>query len=849
MKEKIQSVIIHVVVGILLFFAAFLFFNYHSTSEKGSSLAELAGSTYPLMEIVTKEGDYNLMKAYRGEVDLSLVRNQISVLEDSNILDLRLYCYDYDITAIQYTLFKDDPGEPLEEGTLNQLKSASGGKIKSGSIHFTSDLKEGENYFLRMAVRLDNSTRAWFYTKLQSGFPHYREYLTFARDFHNTLMDKEGAHEKIGIYLETDGSDTSNSLQHVDIHSNYNSVIYGNMTVKEEQKPRIKIREINSTYAVLELSSVLSAEIRSGVVQFYDVKEIFKIRYNPERMFLLDYQRYMNARYNPGFIDSSKNYIGLGIQDADQVDFLSSDDGYKVAFAVGGQLWYYEYKTSNVTRVYSFTSENVADIRNDQDEHGIRILDMDKDGNITYLVYGYMSRGSHEGANGIQILRFDEDGNYNEELAFLSTSVPYSRLEEDLSRLAYLNDDQLFYCLIDGDFHEIDFANRKDTILRSGLVNESLTASGSGNVIAIEKETDVTLNREIVLTSLDSGISRTFSCGEDERIRSVGFLNNDFIYAVGKAEDISSDESGAVTFPAQTLYITNLNGDEIRQYSKKGRYVTDTKVSGSVLEMSFVRKKGNSFEKTDDKDYIRYKEEKSNTVSIASRQSETFGEQLYFSFPDYVYIQIAPDLLLTKFKTNENNLTMELKRKEEEDEQYYVYADGENKLTSSNLPDAVKKASELRGNVIDSNERMIWQCAFDEYDIVPGMDQVIKVSSDRLSLAGCLSMVASLNGKKISPDEIDRKPGLPAALLEMCTGVKTLTLTGCALDDVLYYVNQGSPVLARYSDTRYVLVMSYNSTKIRYLDPVTGKSTVEDRAQITESFKKQGNIFYSYLTD
>ena len=322
-----------------------------------------------------------------------------------------------------------------------------------------------------------------------------------------------------------------------------------------------------------------------------------------------------------------------------------------------------------------------------------------------------------------------------------------------------------------------------------------------------------------------------------------------FIYAVGKAEDISSDESGAVTFPAQTLYITNLNGDEIRQYSKKGRYVTDTKVSGSVLEMSFVRKKGNSFEKTDDKDYIRYKEEKSNTVSIASRQSETFGEQLYFSFPDYVYIQIAPDLLLTKFKTNENNLTMELKRKEEEDEQYYVYADGENKLTSSNLPDAVKKASELRGNVIDSNERMIWQCAFDEYDIVPGMDQVIKVSSDRLSLAGCLSMVASLNGKKISPDEIDRKPGLPAALLEMCTGVKTLTLTGCALDDVLYYVNQGSPVLARYSDTRYVLVMSYNSTKIRYLDPVTGKSTVEDRAQITESFKKQGNIFYSYLTD
>lgn len=849
MKQKLQFVMLHVAVGILLFIVSFIFFNYQSTREKGSPLAELAGATYPVMEITSESGDYNLMKAYRGQIDLSLVRNQISILDDSGTLDIKLHCYDYDITAIQYSLFKNDPESPLEEGTLNQLDDGLGDNIRTGSIHFSSDLKEGENYFLRMAVRLDNSTQAWFYSRLQTSQAHYNDYIQFALDFHHTLLDKEGASEKIGVYLETDASDTSYSLTHVDIHSNYNSIIYGKMSVKEEQDPRIKIREINNTYAVLELTTVLSSEIRSDVIQYYDVREIYKLRYTADRMFLLDYHRYMNARYNPEFIDSSNNYIGIGIQSADQVDYVSSGDGYKLAFVVEGQLWYYDYKSSNVYRVYSFTSENVADLRNDQDEHGIRILSMDDDGNITYLVYGYMSRGHHEGANGIQILQYDVKENYNEEVAFLVTSLPYSTMIENLDKLSYLNKDRHFYCLLDGDLHDIDISKKEDKILHSGLVNESLTASGDGNVIAVEKDKDLTQNTEIVVTDLDNGLSHSFSCGEESRICAVGFLNNDFIYAEGKAEDISKDESGAVTFPAESLHIMNLEGTQVRQYKKAGRYVIDARVSGSVLEMDFAKKSGNSFVHTDDRDYIRYKEEESTRVALTSKQSETFGEQLYFAFPDYVYIQIAPDLLLTKFKTSDDDKTLELSRNQEEARQYYVYAGGEKKETFTNLPDAIIKASELRGNVFDNSEHKIWECAFDEYNIVPGMDKVIKVDSDQMSLAGCLSMIATVNGNKVTPDEIDRKPGMPAALLELCTNEKTLTLTGCSLDDVLYYVSQGSPVLARYNETRYVVVMSYNSTKVRYLDPVTGKSTVEDRAQITDTFRKEGNIFYSYLAE
>ena len=247
MKKRLQIIILHVAVGLVIFLLALAFFNYRIVSEMGSPVAELAGSTYPVLEIATENGDYNLMKAYNGEIDLSLVRNQVSILEDSGILHLKLHCYDYDITAVQYALFTDDPESPIEEGTVNQLQDEESENVRSGDIQFTSDLKEGENYFLRMAVRLDNSTRAWFYTRLQNGHPHYGDYLNFARDFHETLLNREDAQSKIGVYLETDANDVSYSLQHVDIHSNYNSVVYGNMTVKEEIEPRLRISEINDT--------------------------------------------------------------------------------------------------------------------------------------------------------------------------------------------------------------------------------------------------------------------------------------------------------------------------------------------------------------------------------------------------------------------------------------------------------------------------------------------------------------------------------------------------------------------------------------------------------------------------
>lgn len=849
MKETMRLVILHTLVGVIIFVGALVFFNHKLTSEKGNPVAELQNSTYPVMEIGNDVCGYNVMSAYRGKVDLSLVRNQITVVDYSKTLELVLHNYDYDITAIQYVLFENDPDQPLEEGTLNKLTEQKEENTRTGTITFQSDLKPGKNYYLRMAVRLDNSTRAYFYTKIQNGAGYnLDEYFTYVLNFHNNLFDKEKQEENIS-YLEPIAGTVDTSLESVNINSSTDAVFFGNMEVKQISEPRIKVREINDTYAVLEVDTVLSSEISDDIIQYYDLKETYKLRYTQEHMYLLDYQRTMDAYYNEEIIDTTNSYLGLGIQSEKNIEYVSSDEGHKLAFVDQGQLWYYDYDSSDVAKVYSFASENLADIRNDQDEHGIKILSFDKDGNITYLVYGYISRGRHEGDNGILIMRYDAKSTCNEELAFLVSSVPYSDMKEDMNKLAYLNEKNVFYCILDGDLHQVDLEEKKDEILESGMINDSLTASKDQSIIAIEKNKDISNNTEIEMIDLESGQTHVVTCDSNQRIRSVGFLSDDFIYGIAKASDVSTEESGAIVFPINTLQIIDMDGNLIKDYKNNGKYILETNVNESVLEMKLGEKKGKKFTLTNQKDYIRYKEEEQeDAVTLVTKNSETFGEQLYFKFPEYVYIQVEPDLILTKILSSEDDSSLTLSRSGEAAQQYFVYADGQTKESSTNLSEAINAASEARGTVIDNKEKVLWECVFVDYAMVTGMDDVEKVSGDSKSLAGCLSMIAKVNGKNVSWKSI-KTDGSVSSLLEEYSGQTVLNLNGCSLDDVLYYISKGSPVLAQYSGGRYVVVMSYNSTKIRYLDPVTGKSTVEDREAITSTFKKAGNVFYSYLNE
>lgn len=850
MKNAIKDVLIHAIVGLAVFMGAFFFFNHQISSEKGQDYSELSNSTFPVMQIQSENGSYNTMLAYVDPIDLSLVRNQITVIGNDRTLDLCLHNYDYDITAIQYELFSKSEEEPLEEGTINKLADDESEGIRTGSIVFETNLKKDTNYYLKMSVRLDNRTKVFFYTKLMNGEGcHLNEAMAFAREFHDNLFDKSDFQKNIK-YLEPTAGHRTTSLEKVDIHSSVDAVSFGNTKAKQESDPMVTIKEINDVYVVLQMDCILSSEVREGVVQYYDLSENYKVRYTSDRMYLLKYNRSMNSYYNKALNNPAKNYITLGIHEPEEINYRSSDEGYKVCFVQEGQLWYYNYHTSDMARLYSFSSENLADLRNDKDSHDIRIMNIDDDGNIVYIVYGYMNRGHYEGKNGIHLLRYNAANKCNEEIAFFSSSVPYERMKEDINRLCYLNRENVFYCILDGDLHAVDLEKKKDEILESGMINESITASKDQRIIAIEDQKNLTKNTSIRMIDLETGQKHTFTCSDRQRIRAVGFLDDDFIYGTASAEDVRKSAGNVLTFPMKKLSIVTMEGVEIKTYKKAKRYILHTEIDGHVLEMKFGKKKGDKIVAASDTDYIRFKEEEdSGSVALVYDYSNTYWNQLSISFPSYVYIQVEPDLVLTKVLSSNKDIIVALERSNESKTQYYVYAEGEEQGVYDNLMEAILCADERRGSVISSEEQTMWECGYLEYAMVAGMDQVPKVKNDSRSLAGCLEMIAKVNGRQVKASQIDTEGKKPVKLVKEYSGCKAYDISGCTVDQVLYYISKGYPVLTKYSANRYVILMSYNSTKLRYLDPVTGKSTAVDRKSLTERFEKSGNKFYTYLND
>ena len=77
---------------------------------------------------------------------------------------------------------------------------------------------------------------------------------------------------------------------------------------------------------------------------------------------------------------------------------------------------------------------------------------------------------------------------------------------------------------------------------------------------------------------------------------------------------------------------------------------------------------------------------------------------------------------------------------------------------------------------------------------------------------------------------------------------QVLELTGCALDDVLYYVDKDIPVMVRLGQQRAVLITGFNDSEVVILDPDAGTLSKMKKKQAETIFEEAGNYYITYVT-
>lgn len=839
MKKKMM---IKGIVLAFVFILSLIGFNYYYAEKKNEGASEMLKATLPVLGIRIGDYEINRMHGYMDEIDEALLRETITPVDASSTVKLELQDYDYDITAIYYQVFYGADSTLLENGVLNKLKEEEG--LKTGNLTFKNMLDPQEEYLIKFTVRLDSSRKVNYYSRLKYGTDlHFKESVDFANKLSQMMLEKD---DTLNAYLEPDTEVISNNLASVNIHSSYEAVTYAQAKPEQKSDVSIAIKEINADYTAVELRFILEMENGKGQNQSCAVVENYKVRYSPNRMFLLDYDRTQEAYYNPEYLDTANNRIYLGSGSNDNITYLASEDNEKVCFVRERQLWYYSYQAAAVTKVFSFLGEDLADDRAAYNQHDIHILNMDKDGNIDFIVYGYMNRGRHEGENGISLYHFAAESSMNQELAFIPTKIPYQNIKEDIKKFSYLNQDNIFFFLLDGTLYQVSTETGEWEILRENLVDNTLTASSDNSIIAIQKAEDSTENTEIVLINLDNQKETRITCSENERIQSVGFVLSDFVYGIADKSNVSITKGGSVEFPMYEIRITDSKGEEVKNYYKEGQYIIKTQVNGNVIQLIYGKKRGDSY-KQSGSDYIRYKqEEEGSNISVVLGYDTVCYNQLYLQFPLYIYVQKVPALKVTKELVSDEMRVVNVEEQGLNVTQYLVYANGALVNTYSTVYDAIAEAEEIRGLVVNNERQTIWESNIAEYNQVIGLNMQ-KADKREDTFAACISMIAALEGKETNIDEVKKEEGDALKIIDTYVGGGSLNLYGCSLDQILYYIGKEIPVIAGLGNNHYVLVMSYNSTKVRYMDPLSGEEVVLEREQFEQKMKESGNEFYSYL--
>lgn len=837
-----KKTLIKISVFVLVFIVFLIVISKIMNKGHNNMTMEMQPASLPVVMMQKSGLAYNRLHGYREAMDVASQRETITVLGEHRDTEFVIDTYGRDVTGVAIEVRSTDGSRLIENTNITDYKIMQG--QVSGRIAVKDLIEKNEEYALIIFVELDGEEQIKYYTRIiWSDSLHGDEKLAFVKDFHERLYDKEAAKE-ITKYLETNASlEDNRSFHKVNIHSSFQQITWGEMSVKEVLSPTIQLKEIANQTASIVLDYVVSTGNGKDIV-YYQAQEYFRVRYTTERMYLLDYERTMTQISNPEKMYANDKIL-LGITD-ENVPLQESADGNVVAFEVANCLYSYNITTNKLTRVFSFYDQGQLDVRTLYGQHAIKIIDINEGGNISFAVYGYMNRGRHEGEVGVQIYYYDQALNTIEEQVYIPYDKSYTVLAAQMDQLFYLNREQKLYFSLEGYICEVDLSEKTYEKLLEITQDDSVQVSDNQSILVWQAGGGVYGCDTLEIRNLNNGIKTHITAAEGEALKALGFMGEDFIYGVARKDEIVKESSGQIFFPMYKIYIANAVGERLKEYSQENIYVTDCMVEGNQITLGRVRKDAEDrYTQISDDQIMNNKQEEVGKNKIVAADIAVYER--------YIQIQTRAAIDNKTIKIlNPKEVVFEGGRElsfevDGERNRYYVYGPyGVNGIYYSPAK-AINQAYNTAGVVVDNTGSSIW---IKGNRVTKNQIMAIKKperTQDKSSLAVCLDTILNYEGIMSNAEYLMQQGSTVMEILEEnLEDADILDLTGCELDAVLYYVNRDIPVLAMLENEEAVLITGFNEFNVVIMDPADGTLEKRGMNDTANWFKENGNHFITY---
>lgn len=831
----------------LIFAAALMILSTVMNQGNTDMTTEMGEATYPVLSMSVGMHRVGSLHGYARAMDCAYLRDNLYPVSEDRKINVQMETYGRKIGGISFEVRSLD-GERLVESTPVTEYTE-----KDDVINFEITLKDlienDTEYMLVFLVTPQENAPIRYYSRIiLSDSLHVREKLDYVTDFHERTMDKEAA-AGLTKYLESNAEGDNTTFHKVTIHSSFNQVTWGDLDVREVTKPIVTIKELAEQTGSFMLEYL--AAVRNGKkTDFYRIKEYYRIRYTPDRMYLLDFERTMEQVFDEDADVYVNDKIILGIV-GDQAALRESDGGNVFAFSVADKLYSYNVTDNKLARIFSFygNTEGLTDERCAYNRHDIRVLSVDETGNIIFLVYGYMNRGRHEGCVGVVIYAYNSVANTVEEMAYIPYDRSYELLKTDIEKLSYMSRTGICYFIMDGSVYAVDVRSASVQALVTGLKEGSYHVSESNKMLVWQEGDDIYAAEDLILMNLNTQNQTRIPAGSGEYISVVGFMDEDLVYGLARKRDIRESRTGITTFPMYCLKIQSDNGSVLKTYQKEGVYVVDSEITENQLTLSRVvyDEENETYKPTAEDQIMNTEAVKTGSNSLHSVVTETYETICQIAVKDEIdsksLVHLTPKEILFEGSRSVGDL-----EKGAVEEKFYVYGKDGIESICVNPGKAVEYAYRRAAVVVDDDCNYIWR-----RESRSSRNQIMaitesEVTETKSSLAVCLDTILKYEGiSRNTQTWLNRGDTVFDILESNLQNYTIMDLSGCSLDAVLYYVNKDIPVLAMLADGNAVLITGFNELNIVVMDPVTGTLEKRGMKDSTEWLLENGNQFISYI--
>lgn len=837
--------VIKPIVLIVVFIAALITFCITTNKGNKDMTTKQADATLPVMSFNLDKIKINTLHGYTTEMDPTKMRDCVIPISDDRKLSLSISTYGMAVDRISYKIRSMDGKRLVADDEISSFSNKD--NTIQADISMPNVMDENTEYLLVFTITSGQDNVYYYSRIMQTDGKAAAKVVEFAKKFHDETFIKDDK-SFFTTYMETTTGDR-NTLAHVDLTSTVSQITWGSMAAAQYTNPVIALKEINDSYDVVTIDYVMSCVDGKGETEYYNVREYFRLRQTESRMYVLNYERTANQIFNSenSFISDSGSVI-LGIRSS-EAEYRANEAGSVICFVQEGDLYSYDINNGMIIKVFSFRDAEGIDERENWNHHDIKIVSVDEAGSIDFVVYGYMNRGTHEGEVGTGVYHYDGLAHTIDEEAFIPSKTSYEVLKAEMGKMLYLNEKNEFYLMMDDSLYRINLGSMSVKKVVEGLSTGSYCASESNRYFAWVDSANQYSSNTIKVMDLKSGKTFEVKKGDDQYLRPLGFIGEDFIYGQANAADVVSDAAGNTTFPMNGLIILDTSDQsEPKTYTPSGGYVEKISVDGYTVTIDLIAQNNGVYAAIGQDTIMNREADSKQKIALDTSQSDT---KLTVSA-----ISIAggkkPDKLkqLTAQMTiNSHDTTVDLKF-DDNTVHFYVYAKGDVIFASDNISDAIKQANDSMGVVIDSNQQYVWMrarknavnafanIACNETD--KDADSVVKSVSAMLTYNDVTVSVSELIGAGSSAVDV-LKNNLPDK--------EILDLQGVSSEDIIFYISQGNPVFAMTGNTSAVLVTGYSSNGALYIyNPDNGATTSMSYEDADRMFYNGGLHFITYMT-